>query len=91
MENIDKLKQEFYTFLVQEGALFNFLQYRTIDSAFDYIIQHFSLSIFNLVWAIPDYNLSWKGTKEGYNYWATLDAKWKNHVDTHIIVEDENT
>lgn len=79
----EEIKQIFYEFLVQEGVLFNFLQYMTIDSAIIFVEQmsiqfpHLWFAGIDLIHALPNTTGMLCDTIEGENFWISISDKWK--------------
>lgn len=74
---IEKMKEEFYKFLVEEGVLFQFLEnlnrdkYKTIEDLCNSTApSNYLMTAF-----------SWLNTKEGQSFWSKLHYKWDNMVD----------
>lgn len=66
------MKELFYQFLVENGALFNYLKYVSFNSrSFEIVPVNHWISLTNMTETI-----SWRNSDEGFDYWNKLDDKW---------------
>lgn len=76
----EKVKQLFYEFLVKQGALFNVLQYTTIEKLFKDTKKVWGDDcedpLFYLIHCVPAHAVLWDDTNEGHEFWNNLDDKW---------------
>lgn len=60
------MKELLYKFLVQEGALFNYLE---IAPSIEHVCDKYSPQNF-ICWFL------WKDTKQGSHYWMCIESAW---------------
>lgn len=85
MENKVKFwRDQFYQFLVENGALFTFLKYTTFEKAEVYL-KEMLCKPYEYLQYKPIFD--WHMTDEGEFYWDQLNKKWGEKIYT---IQNEN-
>lgn len=79
-QELDFIKEEFYKFLVEQGALFTFLKYKSIEQAMAEYNNEIP-RLYYLIVAIPERIKGWQATNEGFDYWCNLNQLWKSRYN----------
>lgn len=79
--NLPLKKKYFYRFLVQNNALFAYLQYFKFESeSFVIVDWEYWLSFIKMSRPLTSRTFTWKQTKEGYVYWEKLRTEWVSYL-----------